>query len=68
MRRVDRSIYAIFAVLAAVFTLPSGVLTQNKAAELKPTVILISLDGFRYDFVDKYKPPTLTKFAPSFPV
>ncbi len=77
MRRVDRSIYAILAVLVAVFTLPSAILTQNKAAALKPTVILMSLDGFRYDFFDKYKPPTLTKLAragvrakwmiPSFP-
>ncbi len=45
--------------------------------DLKPTVILISLDGFRYDYLDKYQPPTLNKLAtngvrakwmiPSFP-
>lgn len=45
--------------------------------DLKPTVILISLDGFRYDYLDKYSPPTLNQLAkngvrakwmiPSFP-
>jgi predicted AlkP superfamily pyrophosphatase or phosphodiesterase len=45
--------------------------------DLKPTVILISLDGFRYDYLDKYQPPTLNQLAkngvrakwmiPSFP-
>ena len=45
--------------------------------DLKPTVILISLDGFRYDYLDKYNPKILKKLAktgvrakwmiPSFP-
>jgi len=45
--------------------------------DLKPTVILISLDGFRYDYLEKHKPPNLLKLAsegvrakwmtPSFP-
>lgn len=45
--------------------------------DLKPTVILLSLDGFRYDYLDKYQPPTLNQLAkngvrakwmiPSFP-
>lgn len=45
--------------------------------DLKPTVILISLDGFRYDYLDKYRPETLGMLArkgvrarwmiPSFP-
>lgn len=45
--------------------------------DLKPTVILISLDGFRYDYLEKFKPPTLSQLAkngvrakwmiPSFP-
>lgn len=43
----------------------------------EPTVILISLDGFRYDYVEKFQPENLTKFIkngvaaksliPSFP-
>jgi len=54
------------------------VATKNSKATLaKPYVILISLDGFRWDYVDKYKPPYLSKFIkegvkaesliPSFP-
>ncbi|MFL6213471.1 MAG: ectonucleotide pyrophosphatase/phosphodiesterase [Blastocatellia bacterium] len=45
--------------------------------DLKPTVILISLDGFRADYLERYKPPTLLRLAregvrarwmtPSFP-
>jgi len=50
--------------------------TTEKAIQ-KPYVLLISLDGFRWDYVDKYKPIFLSKFAkesaqltslrPSFP-
>ena len=50
---------------------------QKPVTNLKPTVILISLDGFRYDYLDKYKPETLNRLAregvrakwmiPSFP-
>lgn len=36
--------------------------TNTKAAQKKPYVILISLDGFRWDYVAKYKPPHLSKF------
>ncbi len=51
--------------------------SQSLVRDLKPTVILISLDGFRYDYLDKYSPPTLNQLAkdgvrakwmiPSFP-
>ncbi|MBT8237468.1 MAG: ectonucleotide pyrophosphatase/phosphodiesterase [Croceitalea sp.] len=50
---------------------------NSKAALDKPYVILISLDGFRWDYVEKYKPPHLRNFIdtgvkaesliPSFP-
>ena len=50
---------------------------QQPIKDLKPTVILISLDGFRYDYLDKYHPPTMEALAkdgvrarwmiPSFP-
>lgn len=55
----------------------SSVFPQKPIKDLKPTVILISLDGFRYDYLDKYKPPVLNNLAkegvrakwmiPSFP-
>ncbi|MGI9056741.1 MAG: ectonucleotide pyrophosphatase/phosphodiesterase, partial [Pyrinomonadaceae bacterium] len=55
----------------------SFTLGQKTIKDLKPTVILISLDGFRYDYLDKFKPETLNQLAkegvrakwmiPSFP-
>ena len=49
----------------------------KRISDLKPTVILISLDGFRYDYLDKYQPKFLNELAkngvrakwmiPSFP-
>jgi len=50
---------------------------QQPVKDLKPTVVLISLDGFRYDYLEKFNPPALNKLAkegvrakwmiPSFP-
>jgi len=50
---------------------------NSKVSLKKPYLILISLDGFRWDYVEKYKPPHLTNFInngvkaesliPSFP-
>lgn len=65
MKRVKRSTCAVFAVLAGVLFFAVGASTQTKPADLKPTVILISLDGFRWDYLDKYRPPTLVSLAKS---
>lgn len=50
---------------------------QATTRDQAPTVILISIDGFRYDYLEKYGPPELSKLAregvrakwmtPSFP-
>jgi predicted AlkP superfamily pyrophosphatase or phosphodiesterase len=49
---------------------------QGPASDLKPTVILVSLDGWRWDYVQKYSAPTLARMMkggvsgpliPSFP-
>ncbi|MBK8391657.1 MAG: alkaline phosphatase family protein [Saprospiraceae bacterium] len=50
---------------------------NSKESLQKPYVVLISLDGFRWDYVEKYQPPHLTNFIkngvqaesliPSFP-
>ena len=50
---------------------------QRTINDLRPTIILVSLDGFRYDYLDKYKPEALNRLArtgvrakwmiPSFP-
>ncbi len=50
---------------------------QKPIKDLKPTVILVSLDGFRYDYLEKFQPGILNELAkkgvrakwliPSFP-
>lgn len=61
-----------------LFTLSVFVPAQTKAIkDLKPTVVLISIDGLRFDYLEKYKPETLNRLAregvrakwmiPSFP-
>ena len=62
-------LFFLLAVVAAI--------AQQPIKDLKPTVILISLDGFRYDYLDKYHPPTMESLVkdgvrakwmiPSFP-
>ena len=69
LRTALGSILLVFAAIAIV--------AQRPVENLKPTVILISLDGFRYDYLEKYQPPTLNRLAregvrakwmiPSFP-
>jgi len=73
---MKKPVIAIIAVVL-LLTCSTGAAAQQKIKDLKPTVILISLDGFRYDYLDKYAPPTLTRIAregvrakwmtPSFP-
>lgn len=71
-------IISLFRVAVLLAGLGAGSLfAQAPIRDLKPTVILISIDGFRYDYIEKYHPPTLSKFAsegvrakwmiPSFP-
>jgi predicted AlkP superfamily pyrophosphatase or phosphodiesterase len=70
MKEIYFTIYIIFA--AATFSF-----AQKPIRDLKPTVILIALDGFRADYLDKYRPKTLNELAgngvrakwlvPSFP-
>lgn len=65
-----------FAVLL-YFIFAASVFAQTKIKDLKPTVILISIDGMRSDYLDRFKPPALTRVAnegvrakwmiPSFP-
>lgn len=68
----------IILSLVFVFSFQQNFVGQVKPIkDLKPTVLLISIDGFRYDYLEKYKPKTLNKLAkngvrakwliPSFP-
>lgn len=68
----------IVGLLALLLLLNLAVLAQARViTDLKPTVILISLDGFRFDYLDLYRPRNLNALAaggvrarwmiPSFP-
>lgn len=67
----------IFILIFTTFLLNTVFSQIQPIKDLKPTVILISLDGFRYDYLDKYQPKTLNQLAkngvrakwmiPSFP-
>jgi predicted AlkP superfamily pyrophosphatase or phosphodiesterase len=69
--------FRLAAALLLTVSIVSGVIAQESIRDLKPTVILISIDGFRYDYLEKYRPPTLNRLAkrgvraewmvPSFP-
>lgn len=66
--------YLLILFLAGTFV---TVRAENKANIKRPTLILISLDGYRYDYSDIYKPENIVKFSsegvrakwmiPSFP-
>jgi predicted AlkP superfamily pyrophosphatase or phosphodiesterase len=58
-------IYCVLAVSACSQygkVVNSQVQTNTKDTLKKPYVILISLDGFRWDYVDRFKPPHLSQF------
>lgn len=67
----------LLTILFCLATFAVFSFAQKPIKDLNPTVILISLDGFRYDYVDKFKPKTISKLAkngvrakwmiPSFP-
>jgi len=73
MKLILRSALAV----VVLFLLHCSLIAQSRVDDLKPTVILISLDGFRYDYVDKFDTPNLKRLAsegvrakwmiPSFP-
>ncbi len=62
---MKRANLCLFLVLALIALGPQAAAGQQKIRDLKPTVILISLDGFRYDYIDKYKPPAISGLARS---
>lgn len=68
---------AIFFTLISLLILSQSIFPQKPIKDLNPTVILISIDGFRYDYFEKFQPQVLNKLAkngvrakwmiPSFP-
>jgi predicted AlkP superfamily pyrophosphatase or phosphodiesterase len=71
---ISRLLLSVCVLLA---TASSLVAQTQPITDLRPTVILVSLDGFRYDYLEKYKPSNLNYLArkgvrakwmiPSFP-
>lgn len=76
MKKLSRKLLPILLLIAATVCV-DNVEGQPPINDLKPTVILISLDGFRYDYIDKYSPATIKRLGqtgvrakwmiPSFP-
>lgn len=50
-------------VLAVLLLSLSACRQQPSAATNRPIVILVSIDGFRWDYLDRYAPPNLLKLA-----
>ena len=78
MQKNIRTMLREILVLACLLNFSLPVLAQAKPiTDLQPTVILISLDGFRYDYLSRYRPANLNALAnegvrarwmvPSFP-
>lgn len=56
----------IFSACKSGYRVTEPTVTQNSVTSLqKPYVILVSLDGFRWDYVEKYTPPYLSEFIRS---
>lgn len=75
---IIRKVQSVTLFVMLLLGAASSIYGQPKPVnELKPTIILISLDGFRYDYLTKYKPKYLNFLArqgvrakwliPSFP-
>lgn len=64
-------------LLLAALLATAAAQTPAPITDLKPTVLLISVDGFRWDYLDRHQPPNLSALAkggvrakwmiPSFP-
>ncbi len=73
----SRSAIRPFFLIVLVLFFAALIPAQKPIKDLKPTVILIAIDGFRADYFEKFSPPTLSKIAkegvrakwmtPSFP-
>ncbi len=67
----------IALVVCFVISIVSVGVSQRRIEDLKSTVILVSIDGLRFDYLEKFQPPALNELAsqgvrakwmiPSFP-
>lgn len=49
--------------LVVILGISVAVLAQKRIDDLRPTIILVSIDGFRADYFELHKPPTLNELA-----
>ena len=56
------SISILSSCKSGTATIGSTLTTNSKTSLKKPYVILVSLDGFRWDYVERFKPPHLSDF------
>lgn len=63
MVRIKRLTLTVTMVLFIYLYLAPLTQAQNRIDDLKPTLILISIDGFRADYFSQYKHPTLDALA-----
>ena len=56
---------AVLLLLALLGAWAATGRAQAPASDFKPTVILVSLDGWRWDYAQKYSAPTLTRLMAS---
>jgi predicted AlkP superfamily pyrophosphatase or phosphodiesterase len=56
-------LFRIVLIFVAICLPLGSISAQGRIKDLKPTVILISLDGFRADYFEIHQPPTLNALA-----
>jgi predicted AlkP superfamily pyrophosphatase or phosphodiesterase len=65
MKRIVLALVLMLSILPGCATFPQAELSPNalnsKASQDKPYVVLVSLDGFRADYLDWYSPPFLNQ-------
>lgn len=75
--KISKRCFSLSAAVLILLAAAAGLAAQKPIKDLRPTVILVSIDGFRPDYLEKYRPPTLNRLAregtrakfmtPSFP-
>jgi predicted AlkP superfamily pyrophosphatase or phosphodiesterase len=51
------------AILLAVALGACASRTATSAADARPIVILVSIDGWRWDYIERFQPPTISRLA-----
>jgi len=65
MKRIVRpGLHHLLLIACLLFAVHLSACVQSRSiSDLRPTVILISLDGFRFDYLEKYEPPNIRSLA-----